>query len=57
MISQTKDKASKFEKFVEENELKHRRALKKFQVEQRLNDLKHKELTGLVEELETLQTR
>ncbi|XP_031428560.1 coiled-coil domain-containing protein 42 homolog [Clupea harengus] len=54
---QTKDKASKFEKFVEENELKHRRALKKFQVEQRLNDLKHKELTGLVEELETLQTR
>ncbi|KAL2095462.1 hypothetical protein ACEWY4_010181 [Coilia grayii] len=53
----TKEKAAKFEKFVEESELKQRRALKKFQVETRLNDLKQRELTGLMEELEILQTR
>ncbi|XP_041947313.1 coiled-coil domain-containing protein 42 homolog isoform X1 [Alosa sapidissima] len=54
---QIKDKVAKFEKFVEENELKHRRALKKFQVERRLNNLKHKELMALMKELEMLQTR
>ncbi|XP_063060312.1 coiled-coil domain-containing protein 42 homolog [Engraulis encrasicolus] len=54
---QNKEKAAKFEKFVAESELKQRRALKKYQVEMKFNQLKHRELTALTEELEILLRR
>lgn len=47
----------KFEKFVEENEVKRRRALKKYQLEKKENELREEEKSKLYEELEQLQLR
>ncbi|XP_028994100.1 coiled-coil domain-containing protein 42 homolog isoform X1 [Betta splendens] len=54
---QTKDRAMKFEKFVAENELKRRRALKKFEVTREQNILKQAEIEELSNGLRRLQTR
>ncbi|KAL7873009.1 hypothetical protein AOLI_G00120800 [Acnodon oligacanthus] len=54
---ETKERAEKFEKFVEENEVKRRRALKKYQVERKQNELKEKEKSELSVQLEHLQKR
>ncbi|KAM4625883.1 uncharacterized protein CCDC197 [Polymixia lowei] len=54
---ETKDKANKFEKFVEDNEGKRRRALKKYQLAREQNILKHREIENLTEQLKKLQVR
>lgn len=54
---ETKDRAVKFEKFVEENEVKRRRALKKYQVERKQNEQKEKEKSELCVHLDQLQIR
>ncbi|KAK9959341.1 hypothetical protein ABG768_009471 [Culter alburnus] len=54
---ETKHRAAKFDKFVEENEVKRRRALKKFQMEKQQNELKEKEKTELSTQLQDLQAR
>ncbi|CAB1335240.1 unnamed protein product [Coregonus sp. 'balchen'] len=56
-VDETKDRAKKFEKFVEDNEVKRRRALKKYQVARTQNDLKQNEKEELTEQLEKLQAR
>ncbi len=48
---------SKVEKFVEENEVKRRRALKKFQMERQQNEVKEKEKEELSKQLQDLQAR
>ncbi|XP_020355430.1 uncharacterized protein CCDC197 [Oncorhynchus kisutch] len=53
----TKDRAKKFEKFVEDNEVKRRRALKKYQAARKQNDLKQNEKEEFTEQLEKLQAR
>ncbi|CAM4650891.1 unnamed protein product [Leuciscus chuanchicus] len=57
LLTQTKQRAAEFEKFVEENELKRRRALKKFQMERQQNELKEKEKAELSSHLQDLQAR
>ncbi|KAJ7990737.1 hypothetical protein DPEC_G00290020 [Dallia pectoralis] len=52
-----KDRAKKFEKFVEDNKMKRYRALKKYQAARKHNDLKEKEKEELTEQLEKLQAR
>ncbi|XP_057199768.1 coiled-coil domain-containing protein 42 like-2 isoform X1 [Triplophysa rosa] len=54
---ETKQRAAKFEKFVEENEIKRRRALKKFLQEKQQNECKEKEKAELSTQLEQLQAR
>ncbi|XP_072545306.1 uncharacterized protein CCDC197 [Salminus brasiliensis] len=54
---ETKERAAKFEKFVEENEVKRRRALKKYQVESKQNELREKEKSELSVYLDQLQMR
>ncbi|KAF5909589.1 coiled-coil domain-containing protein 42 isoform X1, partial [Clarias magur] len=54
---ETKERAVKFEKFVEENEVKRQRALKKYQLEKKENQLKEEDKSKLYEELEQLQGR
>lgn len=56
-LPQTKERAVKFEKFVEENEIKRQRALKKYQFEKKENQLKEEDKSKLYEELEQLQDR
>ncbi|XP_028981596.2 coiled-coil domain-containing protein 42 homolog isoform X2 [Esox lucius] len=51
------DRAKKFEKFVEDNEVKRHRSLRKYQAARKHNDLKQKEKEQLTEQLEKLQTR
>lgn len=57
LLTQTKHRAAEFEKFVEENDLKRRRALKKFQMERQQNELKEKEKAELSSHLQDLQAR
>ncbi|XP_030645164.1 uncharacterized protein CCDC197 [Chanos chanos] len=52
-----KEKAVKFQKFVEENEVRRRRALKKYQLERKQNELKQAEWEELTVQLERLQAR
>ncbi|XP_065123369.1 coiled-coil domain-containing protein 42 homolog [Paramisgurnus dabryanus] len=54
---EAKQRAAKFEKFVEENEVKRRRALKRFILEKRQNESKEKEKAELSKQLEELQAR
>ncbi|KAK7152396.1 hypothetical protein R3I93_010569 [Phoxinus phoxinus] len=55
--TETKQRAAEFEKFVEENELKRRRALKKFQTERQQNEQKEKQKAELCALLQDLQAR
>lgn len=52
-----KDKVSKFENFLKENELKRRRAIQKYQTEVKMKEQKSAELQSLEEELELLKTQ
>ncbi|KAI0241886.1 hypothetical protein LSAT2_015740 [Lamellibrachia satsuma] len=52
-----KDRVSKFEKFVQDNESKRRRAIQKYQVEVRLKEQKKLEMENLQRELEELTNR
>lgn len=52
-----KDRVSKFENFLKENELKRRRAIQKYQTEVKLKEQKTKELESLEDELEMLKTQ
>ncbi|XP_078132907.1 uncharacterized protein CCDC197 [Sander vitreus] len=54
---QTKERAMKFEKFVAENEVKRRRALKKYEAARELNIAKQKEIEDLTEQLKQLRAR
>ncbi|XP_051578025.1 coiled-coil domain-containing protein 42 homolog [Myxocyprinus asiaticus] len=54
---ETKHRAAQFEKFVEENEVKRRCALKKFHMERQQNEYKEKEKAELSAQLEQLQAR
>ncbi|XP_062324993.1 coiled-coil domain-containing protein 42 homolog [Osmerus eperlanus] len=54
---ETRERANKFEKFVEDNEGKRRRALKKYQLAKQQNHLKEIEKEELAELLERLQAR
>ncbi|KAG7328475.1 hypothetical protein KOW79_008419 [Hemibagrus wyckioides] len=55
--AEIKERAMKFEKFVEENEVKRQRALKKYQQEKKENELREVEKSKLHEELEQFQIR
>ena len=50
-----KDRVSKFEGFLKENELKRRRAIQKYQTEVKLKEQKTKELEQLEEESSLLK--
>ncbi|KAL4237231.1 hypothetical protein ACF0H5_001950 [Mactra antiquata] len=50
-----KDRVSKFENFLKENEMKRRRAIQKYQTEVKLKEQKTKELEFLQDELEILK--
>ena len=52
-----KDRVSKFEKFIQDNESKRRRAIQKYQMEVRLKEQKKLELEYLKKELEDLTNR
>ncbi|XP_046582306.1 cilia- and flagella-associated protein 73-like [Haliotis rubra] len=54
---QMKDRVSKFEKFIQENEAKRRRALQKYQQEVRLRIQKTSEFDLLLQQLEDLKAR
>ncbi|MBN3319947.1 CCD42 protein, partial [Atractosteus spatula] len=53
----TKERALKFDKFLQDNESKRRRALRNYQMERKHNELKEKEIQDLLQELEKLQVR
>ena len=57
LFLQMKDKVSKFENFLKENELKRRRAIQKYQTEVKMKEQKSAELQSLEEELELLKTQ
>ena len=57
MFIQTKEKAKKFEKFVEDNEGKRRRAVKKYQTAREQNTLKKREIEDIVQQLMQLKVR
>ena len=50
-----KDRVSKFETFLKENELKRRRAIQKYQTEVKLKEQKTKELDQLEHDIEALR--
>lgn len=52
-----KDRVSKFEKFIQENEAKRRRAIQKYQQEVKLSEQKTNEFNQLLEQLEALKAR
>ncbi|CAD5114913.1 DgyrCDS3947 [Dimorphilus gyrociliatus] len=52
-----KDRVSKFDKFIKENEAKRRRAVLKYQQEVKMFEQKKRELEILVEQLEDLRTK
>ncbi|KAJ8399177.1 hypothetical protein AAFF_G00415560, partial [Aldrovandia affinis] len=52
-----KDRAGKFEKFVQDNEAKRRRAQRKYLVERKQNELKEIEREELLQQLQKLQAR
>lgn len=57
VVIQTKDRAGKFERFVAENELKRRRALRTYEATREQNVLKRAEIEELGKKLRELQTR
>ena len=57
MFIQTKEKAKKFEKFVEDNEGRRRRAVKKYQTAREQNTLKKREIEDIVQQLMQLKVR
>lgn len=54
---QMKDRVTKFEKFISDNEAKRRRAIQKYQTEVRLKEQKTRELEELTAELEQLKLK
>ena len=52
-----RDRVSKFEKFIKENEAKRRRAIQKYQTEVKLKEQKSQELDMLLEQLNLLKAR
>ena len=54
---QIRERVGKFEKFIEENDAKRRRAIQKYQTELKLKTQKNRELDILSTELEQLKTR
>ncbi len=52
-----KDRVSKFEKFIKENEAKRRRAIQKYQTEVKLKEQKNKEHDMFMTQLEELRQR
>nr|XP_046268394.1 coiled-coil domain-containing protein 42 homolog [Scatophagus argus] len=54
---QTKERAMKFERFVAENEVKRRRALKKYEAAREQNILKQKQIEDLTVQLKQLKVR
>jgi len=55
--TQIRERVGKFEKFIEENDAKRRRAIQKFQTELKLKKQKNRELDILSTELEQLKAR
>jgi len=54
---QMKDRVSKFEKFIQENEAKRRRAIQKFQQEVKLREQKALEFSSLYDQLQNFKNR
>lgn len=54
---QIRERVNKFEKFIEENDAKRRRAIQKYQTELKLKNQKNGELDVLTIELEQLKSR
>jgi len=54
---QIRERVGKFEKFIEENDAKRRRAIQKYQTELKLKTQKNRELDVLSTELEQLKAR
>ena len=57
MFFQMKDRVSKFEKFIQENEAKRRRAIQKYQQEVKIREQKTSEYELLLQQLEELKAR
>lgn len=57
MFTQTKEKLIKYEKFVEENEMKRCQELQKYEVAQKQNVSKEREIKDLTEQLKQLRAR
>ncbi|XP_068730220.1 coiled-coil domain-containing protein 42 homolog [Montipora capricornis] len=55
--TQIRERVGKFEKFIEENDAKRRRAIQKYQTELKLKNQKNRELDVLSTELEQLKAR
>lgn len=56
-LTQTQERTMKFEKFVAENEVKRRHAVKKYEAAQDQNIQKQKEIEDLTEQLKQLRAR
>ena len=54
---QMKDRVSKFEKFIQENEAKRRRAIQKFQQEVKLREQKALEFSSLYDQMQHYKNR
>lgn len=54
---QIRERVGKFEKFIEENDAKRRRAIQKYQTELKLKNQKNRELDVLSTELDQLKAR
>lgn len=52
-----KDRVTKFEKFISDNEAKRRRAIQKYQTEVKQKEQKTRELEELTEEIELLRIK
>ena len=56
-FQQIRERVNKFEKFIEENDAKRRRAIQKYQTELKLKTQKNRELDVLTIELQQLKAR
>ena len=54
---QIRDRVGKFEKFIQENDAKRRRAIQKYQTELKLKESKTTEANALSNELDALRSR
>lgn len=57
LYKQMKDRVTKFEKFIQENEAKRRRAIQKYQQEVRLKEQKSIEFSSLSDQLQHFKNR
>ena len=52
-----KERVARFDKFIQENEAKRRRAMQKYQLESRLKEMKNKEFKDVCSEYEDIKLK